>query len=68
MGWFVAAGGAFTLCCAVFDWDRFMNQWNAQFFIRRFGRSGTGLFFGIIGAAIMVLGLLIAMGIIQGSE
>ena len=68
MGWFLAAGGAFTFCCAVFDWDWIMNQWNAQFFIRRFGRSETRIFFGLIGAAILVLGMLMAMGIIQGSD
>ena len=67
MGWFLAAGGAFTLCGVAFDWQWLMNQWNARFFIRRFGRSGTRIFFGTIGAAILVLGLLIATGVVQGS-
>jgi len=68
MGWFLVAGGAFTICCAVFDWEWFMNQWNARFFIRVFGRSGTRIFFAFVGAAILVLGVLIASGIIEGSE
>jgi len=68
MGWYLAAVGAFTICGVVFGWEWFMNHRHSQFFIRRFGKSGTRIVFGLLGALILVLGELIAMGLFQGSE
>ena len=68
MGWVLAACGAFTICVAAFDWKFFMNHWNAQFLVRLFGRTGTRILYGILGASLVALGLLMAMGIIQDSK
>ena len=68
MGWFLVAGGAFTICGAAFGWEWFRKHWNARVFIRQFGESGTRIFFGLIGAAILILGLIIEMRVIEGSE
>ena len=68
MGWVLAACGAFAISGAVFDWEWFMNHRKAQFFVRLFGRTGTRIFYGILGAALVVLGVLIATGIIQESQ
>lgn len=67
MGWGFMAGGAFAICGAVFDWEWFMNHRKAQFFVRLFGRPATRVFYGLLGTALVVLGLLMVMGIIQES-
>jgi len=68
MGWYLAAGGAFTICGATFGWEYFRKHWNARVFMRLFGESGTRIFFSLIGAAVLILGLLIEMRVIQGAE
>ncbi len=68
MGWVIAASGAFAICGAVLDLEFFMNHRKAQVFLRLFGRNGTRVFYGLLGSALVVLGLLIALGIIEQSE
>ena len=53
------------MCGAALDWGWFMNHRKAQFFVRLLGRNGTRVFYGILGTALVVVGVLLAMGIIQ---
>ena len=68
MGWALAACGVFAICGAGFDWEWFMNHRKAQFFVRLLGRTGTRVFYGLLGTALVVLGVLMALGFIQESE
>ena len=68
MGWVIAGCGVFAICGAVLDWEWFMNSRKAQLFVRLFGRTRTRVFYGLLGAALVVLGVLMATGIIQGSR
>ena len=68
MGWLIVGCGAFAVCGAALDWDWFMSNRKAQFFLRLFGRTGTRAFYGLLGAALIVLGILMATGIIQDAE
>lgn len=68
IGWLIVAGGVFGICGAVFDWEWFMNHRKAQALIRLFGRNGTRIFYVILGIALVVLGILLAMGVIQESK
>ena len=68
MGWLFMAAGAFSLCGAAFDWDFFMNSRRARLFVRLFGRNGARVFYGLLGAAIVVLGVLHVAGVIGTGE
>ena len=54
--------GIFSICGAVCDWDFFMNDYKAQFFVKIFGRNGARIFYGILGAFIVVCGVLALTG------
>ena len=59
----IAAGG-FGITCATFDWDWFMLAPKARFWIRILGRTGTRWFYVLLGSAFVVLGLLVAAGVL----
>jgi hypothetical protein len=61
-GLLIAAAGLFSLCGAFFDWDWFINHRKAQFFNNIWGRQGTRLFYGILGSALVVIGVASATG------
>ena len=65
MGWLIAACGIFSICGAAMDWDWFMNNRRARFFVRILGRNGARIFYALLGMGLFVLGLLIAMGIVE---
>ncbi|MFH1230443.1 MAG: immunity 17 family protein [Planctomycetota bacterium] len=64
MEWILTACGVFAICGAAFDWEFFMNHRKARFFIRLFGRTGARIFYGLLGIILVVIGVLIAIGII----
>jgi len=68
MYWIIVAAGAFAICGAAFDWDWFINHRKARFFVTLFGRTGTRIFYGILGSALVVLGALLATGILKDSR
>ncbi|MFT7676385.1 MAG: hypothetical protein ACI8QC_000356 [Planctomycetota bacterium] len=68
MEWILIASGIFAISGAAFDWDWFINHRKAQSFVKLFGRTGARIFYGILGAAIVVTGVLLATGIIQDSQ
>ena len=68
MAWLLMACGAFATCGAVGDWDWFMNHRKARFFVRFLGRPGTRVFYGMLGAGLVTVGVLIATGIVESAE
>lgn len=60
--------GLFSMCGGVFDWDFFMNNRKARFVVGVFGRAGARVFYVLLGLTIIVLGVLIAAGIISTSS
>ncbi|NCB39357.1 MAG: hypothetical protein EOM80_11375 [Erysipelotrichia bacterium] len=51
--------GIFTVVCATQDFDFFMNNRKAKFFVNIFGRNGARVFYGILGAVMIILGIVI---------
>jgi hypothetical protein len=52
--------GLFTIAGAIFNWDWFMNDYRARFFVKIFGRDGARIFYVILGLVIIVLGVFVA--------
>ncbi len=67
-GLLIVAIGAFALSGAGFDWDWFMENRKARFFVSIFGRTGARVFYALLGAGLVVLGVLIAAGVIDGKR
>lgn len=59
---FIVAAGGFSIAGAVFDWDFFMNSRRARLFVHLFGRMGARIFYGLLGAALVVVGLASTLG------
>ncbi len=54
----IIACGIFSLLGAVNNWDWFFNNYKAQPFVKIIGRTGARIFYGILGAVIIVLGIV----------
>ena len=67
-GLIIVGAGLFALAGAVFDWDFFMESRKARFFTAIVGRTGARIFYTILGIALLVLGALMAAGVIQESS
>jgi hypothetical protein len=55
---FAIGGGLFSIAGAVFDWDWFMNNGKARFFVNLFGRDAARIFYGMLGLFLIGLGVL----------
>ncbi len=66
MSLFFIAIGLFALCASVLDWDFFLNARKARAFVALLGRTGARVFYGLLGTTLVVLGYLMATGVIQG--
>jgi len=53
------AVGLLTLFAAVTDWEWFFKQRRAQNLIKLMGRSGTRVFYGILGSLFIAMGWLV---------
>lgn len=51
--------GLFSIAGAVFNWDFFFDSSKARVFVRLFGRTGARIFYGILGIAIIVIGIMV---------
>ncbi|MHC4253428.1 MAG: immunity 17 family protein [Planctomycetota bacterium] len=60
---FVAAG-VFSMLGAICNWEWFMNSRKARFLVRIATRTGARVFYGLLGLALVVLGVLTTMGVI----
>lgn len=47
--------GLFFIVCAVMNFDWLMEHRKARFFIKAFGRTGTRIFYAVLGIAIIVI-------------
>ena len=66
-GFIIVGAGLFAIAGAVFDWDFFMESRKARLFTTLLGRTGARAFYALLGIALLVLGALMAAGIIQES-
>ncbi|MGN1416446.1 MAG: Imm17 family immunity protein [Oscillospiraceae bacterium] len=51
--------GLFSIAGAVFDWDFFFSNSKARVFVRLLGRTGARIFYGILGIAIIIMGIMV---------
>lgn len=65
MGWVLVICGVFSICGAVLDWDWFMNNRRARFFVSLFGRNGARVFYGLLGSVLALVGFLLVVGVIK---
>ena len=50
--------GIFSVVCAAFDFDWFMNHRKAQYISKRIGRKGARIFYVVLGAVIIAFGVM----------
>ena len=50
--------GLFSITAGILNWDWFMNNWRARFFVNIFGRNGARAFYIGLGIFIVVVGVL----------
>ncbi|KPK77484.1 MAG: hypothetical protein AMJ79_03020 [Phycisphaerae bacterium SM23_30] len=65
VGFFLIALGLFGLAGAAFNWNWFMQSRKARFLTTMMGRSGARVFYMLLGAFIVTMGILILVGAIQ---
>lgn len=65
MGLFLVAFGGFALCGAGFNWDWFMMHRKARFMTAILTRTGARIFYALLGIALIVFGVLVALGIVE---
>jgi hypothetical protein len=66
--WFgvvIMAIGLFPIAASVLNWEWFFTARKARFFVDKLGRNGARVWYGVLGLAVMVLGLLGALGIVD---
>ncbi len=68
LGLMFVALGAFSMLGAICNWDWFMNARKARFVVKILTRKGARIFYGVLGLAIVVLGVLGTVGIIDMSS
>jgi hypothetical protein len=47
--------GIFSIAGGIFNWDFFMNNSRARFFVDIFGRDGARLFYIVLGVVVILL-------------
>ena len=63
IGSLFVALGVFTALAAALDWEWFMGDRKARFFVRLFGRGGARMFYDLLGIGLYVFGVLLAIGV-----
>ncbi len=53
------AGGALCILAAAQDWNWFFENYRARFFVDLLGRSGARVFYGVLGALLLGVGLML---------
>jgi small neutral amino acid transporter SnatA (MarC family) len=57
-------GGLFSFAGALFNWEWFMTNYKAAFFVRLLGRSGARVIYAILGLLLAALGFAGVFGLI----
>ena len=65
LGLLMVLPGSFAIAGGLFNWDWFMNARKARMVAKLMGRSGSKIFYFLLGSTITVLGFLINFGIIS---
>jgi len=61
---FVAIG-ALSMLGGIFNWDWFMNSRKARTMVKLLSRTGARIFYGVLGLALVVFGVLGTVGVIE---
>jgi len=61
----IILAGAFTVICAIGNWDWFMDSRKARFFTTLLTRNGARIMYSVIGLGLVTLGVLMLAGVIQ---
>ncbi|HPE36536.1 MAG TPA: immunity 17 family protein [Spirochaetales bacterium] len=61
----IILAGAFTVICAIGNWDWFMDSRKARFFTTLLTRNGARIMYGVIGLGLVTVGVLMLAGVIQ---
>ena len=56
-GMVLIIGGIFAMFCSFKDYDFFMNNHKAKFFVDLFGRNGTRAFYFVLGFFLLIAGM-----------
>jgi hypothetical protein len=51
------AAGLFVIVAVVSDWNWFFEHPKAKFLVDAFGRNGARIFYGVLGCALLLIGL-----------
>jgi len=54
---FAFLAGIFVIAAVMTDWNWFFEHPKAKFFVDAFGRNGARFFYGVLGCALVILGL-----------
>lgn len=65
VGLIVGAAGIFAICGAAFNWEWFMGHRKAMLVVKILGRTGARILYGLLGAVLVLLSVLLTMGIIK---
>jgi len=63
-GLILIAAGLFSAAGGIFNWNWFMGARKAEFFVKTLGRDGARIFYGALGGAIAIVGILMLVGVI----
>jgi small neutral amino acid transporter SnatA (MarC family) len=61
---FFVLAGLFSFAGAVFDWEWFMTNYRAAFFVRLLGRTGARVLYALLGVFLAALGMAGTFGLI----
>ena len=62
-GLILVAVGAFSVAGSIGNWDFMFNSRKAWLIVRLLGRQGARIFYGLLGATVATIGLLITFGV-----
>ena len=63
VGLLIVAAGVFTAASGLFDWEFVMNNRRARFVSAIMTRTGARVFYGVVGAGMIVVGALMTLGV-----
>ena len=55
----ILLAGLFSIVCAAFDFDWFMNNRRASLFVKLFKRNGARVFYIVLGIVLCIMGVTI---------
>ena len=61
----VALAGLFSVVCAAKDYDWFMESRKAKAALWLLGRAGARMFYIVLGAVLIVVGVCLAFGVVR---